>query len=344
MGYRARSPGTSLPAGAFGLAQGVFVMASSIPHGARSTANQVLAGVDLTRKWILVTGCDEEIGFETMNALAANGAHVFGLANSLAGAKNACDQIGPRATPVECDLADLDSVKAAAGMIRDLQVSLDAIIANAEVASPLTLHTRYGVELQFLANHIGHFALVNQLLDLVRNGTGRIVLVSSSASVMQAPPEGIMFDNLDGHRFYDPMTFYVQSKFAVALYAKELSRRLRRRAIAVNSLHPGATKGTALRMDLLLAMRFVRSTVQQFMKSAGQRAATGALLAASPSVTGITGEYWSDCQVAEGNPLLNDSELAKRLWEISMQIVQRTANATRTNAGGYLITREAIEG
>src|SRR5271169_6437805 len=218
-------------------------MASTIPHGARSTANQVLAGVDLTRRWILVTGCDEEIGFETMNALAANGAHVFGLASSLARAKNACDQIGPRATPVACDLADLESVGAAAESVRGLEVSLDAIITNAEVAMPSTLRTRYGVEVQFLGNHIGHFALVNQLLDLVRNGTGRIVIVSSSASVIQAPPSGIMFDNLDGRRFYDPVTCFGQSKFAVSLYAKELSRRLRRRAIAVNSLHPGAARG-----------------------------------------------------------------------------------------------------
>jgi NAD(P)-dependent dehydrogenase (short-subunit alcohol dehydrogenase family) len=317
-------------------------MASSIPHGPRSTANQVLAGVDLTRKWILVTGCDEEIGFETMNALAANGAHVFGLASSLAGAKSACDRIGPRATPVLCDLADLDSVAAAAEVIRGLQVSLDAIITNAEVENPPTLRRKYGVELQFLVNHIGHFALVNQLLDLVRNGTGRIVIVSGNASVMQAPPEGIMFDNLDGHRFYDPMTFYGQSKFAVALYAKELSRRLRRRAITVNSLHSGATKSAALRQDLLLPLRMVRSTVQLFMRSAGQRAATTALLAASPCVTGITGEYWSDCQVAEGNPLLNDVKLAQRLWLVSMQIVQRIMNAARSNADG-LIRREAVE-
>jgi len=318
-------------------------MASSIPHGARSTANQVLAGVDLSRKWIVVTGCNEEIGFETMNALAANGAHVFGLANSLTSAKNACDQIGPRATPIVCDLADLDSVAAAAEKIRGLQVSLDAIIANSEVASPPTLRTRYGVELQFLSNHIGHFTLVNRLLDLVRNGTGRIVIVSSSASVVRAPREGIMFDNLDGHRFYDPMTFYGQSKFAVALYAKELSRRLRSRAIAVNSLHPGATKGTDLRKDVFLPLRVVRSTVQQLMKSASQNAATGALLAASPCVTGITGEYWSDCQVAAGNPLLNDGELAKRLWEVSKQIVRRITNATRTGAGGSAIRGEAIE-
>jgi WW domain-containing oxidoreductase len=209
------------------------------------------------------------------------------------------------------------------------------------VASPSTLHTKYGVELQFLSNHIGHFALVNQLLDLVRNGTGRIVIVSSSASVVQAPAEGIMFDNLDGHRFYDPMTFYGQSKFAVAIYAKELSRRLRRRAIAVNSLHPGAVKGTGLRKDVLFPLRVVRSTMQQLTKSAGQRAATGTLLAASPCVAGITGEYWSDCRVAEGNPLLNDSELAKRLWQVSMQIVQRITNATRTDAGGSEIRREA---
>ena len=318
-------------------------MASSIPHGARSTANQVLAGVDLTRRWILVTGCDEEIGFETMNALAANGAHVLGLAGSMASAKNACDQIGPRATPVACDLADLDSVAAAAGMIRGLQVSLDAIVTNAEVEMPSTLRTRYGVELQFLGNHIGHFALVNQLLDLVRNGTGRIVIVSSSASIIQAPAEGIMFDNLDGRQFYDPMTFYGQSKFAVALYAKELSRRLRRRAIAVNSLHPGASRVTGVRHNLLLPLRVVRSTVQLFMKSTGQRAATAALLAASPRVMGITGEYWSDCQVAEGNPLLNDSELAKRLWQVSTQIVERITNATRTNTAGWLVGREATE-
>jgi WW domain-containing oxidoreductase len=355
MGYRAPSCGTTLSERNFGdqttyeqrshrgsplFGKGVPVMANAIPHGARSTANQVLAGVDLTRKWILVTGCDEEIGFETMNALAANGAHIFGLASSPAGAKSACNQVGPRATPVACDLTDLDSVDAAAEMIRGLQVSLDAIITNAEVAMPSTLRTRYGVELQFLGNHIGHFALVNQLLDLVRNGTGRIVIASSCANV-QTPAEGVMLDNLDGRRFYDPMTFYGQSKFAAALYAKELSRRLHRRAIAVNSMHSNGMKTTGAHQDLLLPLRVVRSTVQRFMRSAGQRAATGALLAASPHVTGITGEYWSDCQVAEGSSLLNDGELARRLWQVSMQIIERITNVTRSNTG--VIRRTAIE-
>jgi WW domain-containing oxidoreductase len=296
-------------------------MAKVIPHGARSTANQVLAGIDLTRKCILVTGCSSGIGFETMNALAANGAHVIGLASSLVSAKHACDKVGRGATPVACDLADLDSIAVAAETISGLQVSLDAIIANAGVAQPPTLRTRYGIELQFLVNYIGHFSLLNRLLDLVRDGTGRIAIVSSSASIKHAPPEGIMFDNLDGHRFYDPMTFYGQSKLAVALYAKELSRRLRGRSIAVNSLHPGATRDTRPHERLPLPLRIVLSAAQLFMKSTSQGAATQALLAASPGVTGITGEYWSDCQIAAGNPLLNDADLAKRLWEVSAQIV-----------------------
>jgi WW domain-containing oxidoreductase len=296
-------------------------MANSIPHGARSTAAQVLAGVDLTRKCILVTGCSTGIGFETMNALAANGAHVIGLARSLASAKNACETVGRSATPVACDLGNLDSVAAAAETIRGLQVPLDAIITNAGIAAPPTLLTRYGIEMQLLVNHIGHFSLVNQLIDLVRNGSGRIVIVSSSASIKHAPPGGIMFDNLDGDRFYNPLTFYGQSKLAAALYAKELSHRLRGRGIAVNSLHPGATTGTGLNRNRGLALRIGLSAARLFMKSPSQGAATQVLLAANPRVAGITGEYWSNCQIAVGNPLLNDGDLAKRLWKVSTRIV-----------------------
>jgi NAD(P)-dependent dehydrogenase (short-subunit alcohol dehydrogenase family) len=309
-------------------------MANSITHGPRSTANQVLAGIDLTRKCILVTGCNTGIGFETMNALAANGAHVIGLAKSWVRAKDACNKVGLCTTPVACDLADLDSIAAAAEMIRSFRVPLDAIITNAGIFHPSTLQTRYGIELQFLVNHIGHFSLVNQLIDLVRKGTGRIVIVSSSASVAHAPLEGIMFDNLDGHRFYEPMAFYGQSKFAVALYAKELSRQLLEHGIAVNSLHPGATRGTGLHRNLQIPSRVALSTMQLFMKSPGQGAATQALLAASPQVAGITGEYWSDCQIAAGNPLLNDSNLAKHLWKVSTEIVaaNHTSQSTTTLA------------
>ena len=298
-------------------------MASSNPFGARSTADKVLAGIDLTGKRIVVTGCNSGIGFETMSALAANGAQVYGLARSLADARIACAKVGAFCTPVACDLADFDSISAAAETIRALQGPLDAIVANAGIAYLPTLQTRSGVELQFLVNHLGHFALVNELVDLVRNGSGRIVIVSSRAGIRHALPEGIMFDNLDGRRFYDPFLFYGQSKLANALFAKELSRRLSARGIAVNSVHPGATRGTRLHANLSLPLRIARAAAKAFMKSAPQGAATQALLAASPQVSGITGESWANCRIAEGNPLLQNVELARRLWHVSEDIVSR---------------------
>ena len=306
-------------------------MVQSIPFGARSTADKVLAGVDLTGKRILVTGCNSGIGFETMSALSANGAHVIGLARSLDGAKAACNSAGPSSTPVACDLADLDSVAAAADTVRGLAGPLDAIVANAGIANLPTLQTRYGMEMQFLVNHVGHFALVNALLDRVRDGSGRIVIVSSSASINQAPPEGIMFDNLDGSRFYDPRVFYGQSKLANALFAKELSRRLGDRGIAVNSLHPGATKATRLNRNITGPLKVVLSVAELFMKSAPRGAATQALLAASPRVSGITGEFWANCRIATGNPLLQDLGLAERLWDASHEMVaQHRASPTKS--------------
>jgi WW domain-containing oxidoreductase len=298
-------------------------MSQAIPFGARSTADNVLAGIDLTGKRIVVTGCNSGIGFETMNALCANGAHVIGLARSLQDAESACGKAGPFCTPLACDLADLESVAAAAESIRRLQGPLDAVVANAGIANLPTLQTHYGIELQFLVNHIGHFALVNELLGLVRNGTGRIVVVSSSASLNLAPAEGIMFDNLGGQQFYEPLMFYGQSKLANAIFAKELSRRLSGRGIAVNSLHPGATRGTRLNRNASLPRKIALSAARPFMKSAPRGAATQALLAASPLAGGITGEFWSNCRIAAGNPLMDDIELAKRLWDVSENIVAR---------------------
>src|SRR5450631_934049 len=295
-------------------------MVHSNPFNARSTADHVLAGVDLTGRRFLVTGCNSGIGLETMNSLAANGAHVVGLAKSWSAASEACARVGPSCTAVACDLSDLNSVADAAGTIRAMSAPLDAVVANAGIAYLPELRTRYGVEMQFLVNHIGHFALINQLSELVRNGSGRIVLVSGATRVKPSPPEGIMFDNLDGRRFYRPATFYRQSKLAVALYAKELARRLQARGIAVNAVDPGATTGTQLDRHLRRPI-LIRSIARLFKKNPQRAAATQALLADSPRVTGISGEMWADCRITVGPALLGDAGLAKRLWEVSERIV-----------------------
>lgn len=286
-------------------------MTKSIKFGRRSTADQVLAGIDLTGKHIIVTGCNSGLGLETLNAFAANGAAVLGLARDFDAASRACAQASPACIPVGCDLSDFDSIGTALDTIRGLSVPLDAIVANAAAANLPSLQTRYGIERQFLTNHIGHFMLVNGIADLLRDGVARIVMVSGGASRGQTRGDGIMFDNLDGRRFYDPSIFYAQSKLANALYAKELSRRLAARGIVANSADPGAAR-TRIRKGFFTRL---------FAKSAAQAAATQALLAASPEASGITGEYWSNCKIIAANPLLQDTVLARRLWEVSQEIL-----------------------
>jgi WW domain-containing oxidoreductase len=286
----------------------------------------VLAGIDLTGKHLLVSGCNSGLGYETLNAFAANGAAVIGLARTLEAASRACAQASPACIPVGCDLSNFDSIAAAVETIHGLSIPLDAVVANAGVANLPSLETRYGVERQFLTNHLGHFMLVNGITDLMRDGTARIVMVSSRASVAQAPAEGIMFDNLDGSRFYDPCAFYAQSKLANALYAKELSRRLAPRGIAANSVDPGAAR-TRIRKGLFSRL---------FAKSAAQAAATQALLAASPEAAGISGEYWANCKISQGNALLQDSALARRLWDVSQDLLER-----RRRSGSAALQRAA---
>jgi WW domain-containing oxidoreductase len=289
-------------------------MTNSIPFGKRATADQVLAGIDLTGKRIVVTGCNSGLGFATMNAFAANGATVIGLARSIESATRACAEASPNCIPVACDLTRLDSVAAAVDVIRNFGAPLDAIVANAGVALN-DLQIRYGIELNLLTNHIGHFALVNGLAHLVRDRTGRIVMVSSGAAIKAAPAEGILFDNLDGRRFFRPDIFYGQSKLANALYAKELSRRLSSRGVAVNSADPGAAR-TRMQRGVLSRL---------FAKPIARAAATQALLAASPQLGGISGEFWQDCKVSKGPPaLLQDAVLARRLWDVSEELLSRS--------------------
>src|SRR5258708_34626495 len=138
-------------------------MSQSIPFGARSTADQVLAGIDLTRKRMVVTGCASGIGLETMKALVANGAHVIGLARTLEDARAACNAAGTSSTPIACDLADFASIDSAAGAICGLPRPLDALITKAERARPPGLTRRHRTELQFIVEDIGGFGPVKRL-------------------------------------------------------------------------------------------------------------------------------------------------------------------------------------
>jgi NAD(P)-dependent dehydrogenase (short-subunit alcohol dehydrogenase family) len=277
-------------------------MAPPIPFGSRSTADQVLAGIDLSRKRVLVTGCNSPVGIETMKALSANGAMIVGVAGSLDEAAAACRAIGRASIPLGCDPTDPPSVDAAMDALRGLSSPLDAVIVDS-------------LELQCFADHIAQFVLVNRLAELVRPGTGRIVIGSNDAGIEETPVENGMFDDLNNERIYDSQAFRGQTKLAAALFAQELSRQLKARGVAVNAFHSGNRNSAKHAGE-----RLMHSLLRYFDRSPAQRAATAVLLAASPLTAGITGEYWSNCQTSRANPVFTDTGLAKRLWDVSAQI------------------------
>jgi WW domain-containing oxidoreductase len=253
--------------------------------GPRSTADRVLAGIDLTGKHMLVTGCDSGIGFETMSALAANGTHVIAAARTLEEATQACRQAGYPCTPVACDLGDLNSVAAAAEAVRQLRLPLDAIVANADSASLQGMSPPDGAQPHVVASHVGHFALVQELAGTLREATGRIVIAARRVAASQ-----------------------------LGLYARELSRRMHARGIAVNAVDPGEVRGTPLQQNASLVRRLRRLAALPFLRTPAQGAATIALLAANPSVTGMTGQFWQDCAVSRDATSQDDGAAAIQLW------------------------------
>src|SRR3954454_10779389 len=210
--------------------------------GATSTADDVLSGIDLRGKRILVTGVSAGIGVETARALAAHGAQVVGAARDLEKAEAATAQVRKDAAAnggsfelVALDLASLKSVRACAGRLIDQHEPFDAVIANAGVMATPFGHTADGFETQFGTNHLGHFVLVNRMASLIRDG-GRLINLSSS---------GHRYSNVDledpsfEHTPYDPFVAYGRSKTANILFAVAFDRRHRESGIRATAVHPG---------------------------------------------------------------------------------------------------------
>lgn len=287
--------------------------------GYGSTAEDVTAGLSLEGKTILVTGCNSGLGLETMRVLALRGAHVIGTARTEAKATEAGRSVQGKASGLACELADPSSVRACVASVKDKGLRLDAIIANAGIMALPKLETAFGYELQFFTNHIGHFMLVTGLLDALTDDA-RVVMLSSEAH-RGAPKEGIRFDNLDGKKGYGPWAFYGQSKLANLLFATELSRRFASTKKTANACHPGVIR-TNLARSMNPVMQFVFGLSGPIaLKSIPEGAATECFVAANPGAAGITGEYFSSCNIATCRADGKDQALAKKLWERSEEIV-----------------------
>ncbi|WP_158944428.1 SDR family NAD(P)-dependent oxidoreductase [Granulicella sp. S190] len=319
--------------------------------GAKSTTEDVLAGVDLKGKRILVTGVSAGLGVETARALVAHGADVMGAARDLEKAKRATTEVSETAAKtganlelIELDLASLKSVRGAADKLLADGRPFDVIIANAGVMATPPGKTEDGFETQFGTNHLGHFVFVNRIAKLIKD-EGRLVNLSSS---------GHRFSNVDLNdpnfetTSYEPFLAYGRSKTANILFAVEFDRRHRGRGVRATAVHPG---GIATELGRHMPDGAIEAFVQQVQeqraaageepfefKSVPQGAATSVWAGVVAAADEVGGKYCEDCQVGELIPAdlqvsaINrgvrgyalDSENAAALWKKSEQMVGET--------------------
>ena len=305
-------------------------MTSTLPFTARTTAAQVLDGVDLTGRRMVVTGGASGLGAETVRVLARAGAEVTVAVREPSRAAGLVAELPPGAVRVAAlDLADLDSVAAFA---RTWQGPLDVLVANAGVmAVPERRVTAAGWELQLATNYLGHFALATALRGHLRAaGRSRLVVVSSGAH------RDVPFHFADPqfeHRPYDRWTAYGQSKTADVLLAVGAAHRWAGDGVTANAVNPGWVMTGLQRhvddatMKAMGAMDEHGEIIEQpYSKTLAEGAAASVLLAGSPLALDLTGRYVEDNRVAPtvrpgddqpGGVAAHavDPEAAERLWE-----------------------------
>ncbi|MFD5515680.1 SDR family NAD(P)-dependent oxidoreductase [Streptomyces sp. NPDC127066] len=300
--------------------------------GARSTADDVLRGVDLSGKLAVVTGGYSGLGLETTRALAGAGAHVVVPARRPATAREALADIDGAETD-ELDLGDLESVRAFAERFLASGRAIDIVIDSAGIMACPETRVGPGWEAQFATNHLGHFALVNRLWPAIAPGGARVVSVSSAGHHYS----GIRWDDVHWRTGYDKWEAYGQAKTANVLFAVELDRRGRDFGVRAFSLHPGGIL-TPLQRHLPRQEMVERGWIDENgtplnpegFKTPRQGAATQVWAATSPQLAGMGGVYCEDCDIAEPAPAdgtrtgvsayATDPEQAARLWELSAEL------------------------
>ncbi len=291
------------------------------PFDRDSTAEEVTAGIDLSRQTALVTGSNSGIGYETARVLALRGAHVICAARTEDKARGACDSIEGRTTPSAFDLADWPSIVAAAAEIRAENQAIDMLICNAGIMELPELQQVYGLERQFVVNHLGHFILVNQLLEQVLAAAqGRVVHVSSGQATRNAPEEGIQFDDLGGERGYDPSQAYGQSKLANALFSLELAQRLDAYPASSNAIRPGVIPTNLGRHMPAWKPLALKTIGKIFTKTIPQGAATQVYVATAPALAQTSGYFFEHCNPILAGGHTEDRAMATRLWSVSEEL------------------------
>jgi NAD(P)-dependent dehydrogenase (short-subunit alcohol dehydrogenase family) len=316
--------------------------------GATSTTEDVLSGINLRDKRILITGVSAGLGVETARSLAAHGALVVGAARDLAKAKAATAQVAKDAPAnggavelVELDLSSLKSVRACADQLLAKGEPFDAIVANAGVMATPFGHTADGFETQFGTNHLGHFVLANRIAPLLRAG-GRLINLSSA---------GHRFSNvnLEDPNFertpYEPFVAYGRSKTANILFAVAFDQRHRKRGVRAAAVHPGVIETELARHVDSSRMEGIIKQISDQLAAEGkgpfqwktipQGAATSVWAGIVAPAEEIGGRYCENCHVGKIMPdeatisgvsegvrgYALDPQNAEALWKKSEEMV-----------------------
>jgi NAD(P)-dependent dehydrogenase (short-subunit alcohol dehydrogenase family) len=314
-------------------------MREAFKFGAATTADEVLEGIDLTGKLMLITGGSSGLGQETARALAAHGAHVVLTARNLAKGDGVAAAIressgNQKVEVMDVELGSMASIRSFAERFLTRHPRLDVLIDNAGVMACPFARTSDGFETQFGSNHVGHFLLTCLLAPaLLRGAPSRIVSVSSRGHHMSP----VVFDDIQFEkRPYDKWLSYGQSKTANILFAVALEKRLGSRGVHANALHPGGIM-TELGRHLQPEDReFILSRVSRGgvgFKTVEAGAATETFAATAPELEGRGGFYLEDCHVATVNDAEDaldgvksyalDPANAERLWEESEKLVDQ---------------------
>ncbi len=280
--------------------------------GATSTTEDVLSGVNLQGKRVLVTGVSAGLGVETARSLAAHGAQVVGAARDLAKAEAATAQVRKDAAAhggsfelVALDLASLASARACAEGLLATGKPFDLVIANAGVMATPFGHTADGFETQFGTNHLGHFVLVNRIAPLMQAGSRLINLSSSGHRFSNVDLQDPNFERTP----YEPFVAYGRSKTANILFAVAFDQRHRKRGIRAAAVHPG---GIQTELGRHMDSSHVQTMIDQMNKQLAaegkapfqwktipQGAATSVWAAVVAAADEIGGRYCENCHVGK---------------------------------------------
>jgi NAD(P)-dependent dehydrogenase (short-subunit alcohol dehydrogenase family) len=320
-----------------------------------TTADEVLEGMDLSGRRIVITGTSSGLGFETARAMASKGAAITMLARNVEKNEAAAGQLreqvpGADLETREIDLTSFGSVRACAEGILEAHDKIDVLINNAGVMVCPYSTNEDGFENQLVSNHLGHFLLSLLLTPaLIRGAPSRLVELSSGAHGMS----GFDFDDPNfERREYNPWSAYGQSKTANALFALEFDRRLGSRGVSAYSVHPGVIMtelGRHMTPESMAQMQdHVRTQAEasgatlpdappeMTFKTVEAGAATQCWAATALELDGHGGQYLADCQIATVGgdnaetsvaPHAQDPEAAKRLWALSEEWVGQKLEA-----------------